>query len=222
MIETSFDFITTRNSGRSSGKKYDKPLFHLNSCLYFASACYTDYLIRYGVIDETEKTEYMNTLSYLPFKYPHSLKNHTLYAFDSLFNRTRQDSVIVCYIYKLCSDGTNTIHTFILESNGETNIVYNSWLSFEPNKKNNKKYIINELTGKREYPEDQDICSVLMPPTKVIVKDNVFILLNDLFTSPTLEIVEKLFGLSSEHILTKHFDLKHFKNASMFYTKLIV
>ncbi len=43
-----------------------------------------------------------------------SLSDHYIYNFDSSFNKKKQNSVMICYIYKETDDGINSIHQFIL------------------------------------------------------------------------------------------------------------
>ncbi len=208
----SFDFITSRNN------KKIQTLFKLNGCRYFTAVCYVDYLYRIGILNEYEKNDALNTFNQLPYHiHSFNLKNHNLYAFDSSFNMIRGNNPIVCYIYKKTYDGINSIHTFILD----VNIIYNSWYVTESVKNKNKKYIIDELTGKRKYNDEQEVCAVLMSPKKVIV-NNVYEKLNQLLEEPSLNLLNELFGLSEKDILTNSDWLNDFKDASFIYVKLNV
>lgn len=219
LIQSSFDFITTRGGN----KKHLKNLFDLNGCKYFAKYCYLDYLERNNFINlydndrQDNRESYIKSFNCLSNKIENfNLKNHTLYSFDSSFDHIRGNDVVVCYIYKKTKDGINTIHTFILESN----IIYNSYYVTEDLSIKNKKYKIDELNGKRIYNDENEVCSILMPPTKVVI-NNVYQKLNKLLVRPSLKLLNELFGLSKEHILTK-IHINDFKNASIIYVKLNV
>jgi hypothetical protein len=172
-----------------------------------------------GEINETDKENYIELFSNLAYNLDFNkfhLKNHTVYCFDSSFDDIRKDKPIICYIHKKTSDGNNAIHAFILESN----TIYNSWYETKDIKIKNKKYTIDEVTGKRKYNDEQEICSVLMEPKKITVED-VYEKLKRLLVRPSLKLLNELFGLSNEDIFT-NLDLSYFKKASIHYVKLNV
>jgi hypothetical protein len=107
-----------------------------------------------------------------------------------------KNKIIYCCVYKLSSEGTNTIHTFILV-NG--NIIYNSWVT---DSFNNENYRI----------------TIRMKPVK-IVSINTFELFQQLITNPNLNILTNLFGLERSHFtdINKNTDttLEHFKDSSI-------
>jgi hypothetical protein len=230
-MDESFQQITNRYKDSSSLFKHID-YFLLNSCRYFSTYCYVDYLQRIGVIKPEEREIYIQSLHNLSLSLSifsqksliastFNLKNHTLYKFDSSFDEIRNNSVIICYIHNKNTDGLNSLHSFILVSNIDTKIdtIYNSWYSTQ-SIQNNKKYIVNELTGKRIPNDEQEICSLLMPPTKVIV-ENIYEKLVRLLVRPSLKLLNELFGIEEKHILN-NFDLSDFKKAYIHYVKLNV
>ncbi len=210
-MNSSFDFMVSRGGN----KKHIPDLFSLNGCTYFAACCYVDFLLCIELITKEEQTDYIKYLTNLPYtKNKFNLKYHNLYYFDNNFDLIRGNDPILCYIYKDTYDGIQNIHTFILESN----FIFNSWNSIN-SKKINGKYTINELTGKRVYIEEQETCTALMSPRKVIVSEP-YNKLCQLFNNPTYELLEELFGLTNDCILSNEFELNDFKNANMYYVHL--
>lgn len=223
-IESSFRFITKRNDQNKINKKNISNIFHLYSCRYFAACCYVDYLLRNKLINPEDKKHLITEFTYLPQlsskRLSVSLRDHFIYPFDSSFNKNKQNSVMICYIYKDTDDGINSIHHFILDSSFENDVIYNSWLTSEPKSMKNKTFSIDELNGKRVYDDEQERYNVLMPSTKVVVY-NVYKKLLLLFKEPTLALIKLLFGINETHIITDHFNISHFKGAKMFYVKKI-
>jgi hypothetical protein len=210
-MNTSFDFIISRGSN----KKHIPELFNLHGCSYFAACCYVDFLLCIELITKEEQPEYIKYLTNLPYtKNKFNLKYHNLYYFDDNFDLIRTNDPILCYIYKETTDGIQTIHTFILE----TKFIFNSWYTMNT-KKIMGKYTINELTGKRVYIEEQEFCTAIMPPRKVIVLEP-YKKLCQLFENPTYELLEELFGLTEDCIQSNEFALNDFKNANMYYVHL--
>jgi hypothetical protein len=210
-MNTSFDFIVSRKNS----KKHIPELFSLYGCVCFAVCCYVDFLVCIELITNEQQKEYIEYLINLPYtKNKFDLKYHNLYYFDEYFDLTRTNDPILCYIYKDTYDGIQNIHTFILESN----VIFNSWNSMK-SKKIKGKYTINELTGKRVYIEEQETCTALMKPKKNIV-DDPYNKLCQLFDNPTYELLEELFGLTNDCILSNEFELNDFKNANLYYVHL--
>jgi hypothetical protein len=210
-ISSSFDSMVSRGGN----KKHIPELFNLYGCTYFAACCYVNFLVEIELITKEEQKEYIQYLTYLPYtKNKFNLKYHNLYYFDDSFDLIRTNDPVLCYIYKDTDDGIQTIHTFILE----TNFIFNSWYSMNT-KQIKGKYTINELTGKRVDVEEQETCTAIMPPRKVIVL-NPYQKLCQLFENPTYELVEELFGLTKDCIISNKFALNDFKNANMYYVHL--
>jgi hypothetical protein len=220
-FEKSFENIIIRNKGNKGNKRikktYEYELFTLNSCRYFAAYSYLDYIEnnykKYTNYTKEEINTFIKYIAHLPYTLNKQIKpfsDFNIYTFDSSFDNIRNNKAIICYIYKKTYDGINTIHTFILEND----IIYNSWLTKESTEIK-KLYTIDELKGKRKYDDEQEKCSVLMPPTKVYV-DNVYNKLKRLLKNPSILLLKQIFGLGKEHILTK-INENDFKDAEFKY-----
>jgi hypothetical protein len=210
-MNTTFDFIVSRGFN----KTHIPELFSLHGCTYFATGCYVDFLLCIELITKEEQTEYINYLINLPYtKNNFNLKYHNLYYFDYNFDLIRKNDPILCYIYKDTYDGIQNIHTFILESN----VIFNSWNS-KKSKKIKGKYTINELKGKRISIEEQETCTALMQPKQIEV-DEPYNKLCQLFVNPTYKLLEELFGLTNDCILSNEFELNDLKNANLYYIHL--